>query len=158
MLSSDLFYNELAAGYEQLHKEEQFAKLRLIKQNLDVPAGAKILDIGSGPGWSREFFENVTCVDPAADLLPEHGVLGNAERLPFADHSFDIILCVTAVHHFELDKALAEMKRVAKKDAVFVVTVLKKSPRYGQIVAELQRQFTVEKELDAGQDTAFFLR
>ncbi len=152
------YYNQIAHSYEQLHKEEQFAKLHLIKENLAAPAGAKILDVGCGPGWSAEFFDNVVGIDPAEGLLSKSGVVGYAEQLPFRDHSFDIILCVTAVHHFELDKALAEMKRVAKKDAIIVITVLKKSVRYGTIVAELRKKFVADKELDAGQDTAFFLR
>jgi ubiquinone/menaquinone biosynthesis C-methylase UbiE len=153
------YYDQIAGGYEELHKEEQFAKLEIIKENLIVPSRACILDVGCGPGWSAEFFENVTGVDPAAypnTIIPI--VHAPVEKLPFADLSYDTILCVTAIHHFELEKAISEMKRVAKKDAVFVITVLKKSPRRAEIVEKLLRHFVVEKELDGVQDVIYFMR
>jgi ubiquinone/menaquinone biosynthesis C-methylase UbiE len=153
------YYNQISGGYEELHKEEQFAKLRLIQGNLVVPSHVRVLDVGCGPGWSAEFFENVVGVDPAIypnTVVPV--IHAPAEKLPFGDHSFDIILCVTAIHHFDLDKALNEMVRVAKPRAVFVITVLKKSPRCAEIVRTLLRHFTLEKELEGVQDVIYFLR
>lgn len=156
------YYDKTAGGYEELHQEEQFHKLQLIKDNLSIKKNAKILDVGCGPCWSGEFFDNVVGVDASSELLAQNKnkkiktVLGHAEALPFPDHSFDVVLCVTAVHHFELDKALAEMKRVGKD--VFVVTVLKKSKNKEKIIQKIKEYFVVEKEIDEGKDIILFLR
>jgi SAM-dependent methyltransferase len=46
-------------------------------------------------------------------------VQASAESLPFADHSFDASLAVLTMHHWtDLDKGLAEMRRVVRKRIV----------------------------------------
>ena len=101
------YYTEISSGYEELHKEEQLKKLRIIKDNLILSKNARILDVGCGPCWSAEFFENVVGVDPAFELLHRNKkvktIQARAEALPFKDHCFDVVLCVTAVHHFDLE-------------------------------------------------------
>jgi ubiquinone/menaquinone biosynthesis C-methylase UbiE len=39
---------------------------------------------------------------------------GNAESLPFADHSFDVTMSVTVIEEADADRMLAEMVRVTK--------------------------------------------
>ncbi len=47
---------------------------------------------------------------------------GNAQALPFADGSFDLVFCRTAVHHFPRpEQALAEMARVCRPGGRVVV-------------------------------------
>lgn len=49
-------------------------------------------------------------------------VLGDSEQLPFDDNSFDAITVAFGVRNFEdLEKGLAEIYRVLKKDGTFVV-------------------------------------
>ena len=49
-------------------------------------------------------------------------ILGDSEKLPFNDHTFDAITVGFGVRNFEnLDKGLQEIHRVLKKDGVFVV-------------------------------------
>src|SRR5690606_25646255 len=48
--------------------------------------------------------------------------LGDSEQLPFDDNSFDAITVAFGVRNFEdLEKGLAEIYRVLKKDGTFVV-------------------------------------
>lgn len=93
------------------------------------PAGARILEVGCGPAefWKR----NLERIDPTwrltlTDLSPgmidaARGVLGhraeyrvaNAEELPFADESFDVVLASHMLYHVaDRPKAFAAIRRV----------------------------------------------
>jgi ubiquinone/menaquinone biosynthesis C-methylase UbiE len=51
-------------------------------------------------------------------------VQAEAEFIPLADKSVDVVLCKSSYHHFgDRRKALAEIKRVARNAAVFVEAV-----------------------------------
>jgi ubiquinone/menaquinone biosynthesis C-methylase UbiE len=102
-------------------------------------AGARsILDVGTGAGdvpqalvrdaGRRGVDVRVTCLDRSAQMIAiarrRTGnddrltfVQGEGERLPFADASFDVVICTLALHHFEPTPAralLREMRRVAR--------------------------------------------
>ena len=50
-----------------------------------------------------------------------HYVQGNIASLPFADRSFDIVTCNHTLEHLrDLDQAISELKRVAKKQIIIV--------------------------------------
>jgi SAM-dependent methyltransferase len=83
----------------------------------DIPAAVTRLARRSGVRLSS------TGVDVAHSLLVEecgdidHGVCADARRLPFADGSFDIVVCSQLLHHFTTAEArviIAEMNRVAR--------------------------------------------
>ena len=136
-------YNSIAPSYNELHGEEQLKKLELIKPFLDSDL---ILDVGCGTGIASP--EGSVGVDPSYELLkynPNKFVVGHAEKLPFKNKSFDIITCMTAIHHFELDKALNEMKRVAKKKVI--ISVLRKAKNFDKIVERIKEEFKVSKIL-----------
>ena len=44
------YYDKIAKGYEELHKEEQLKKIKLIKTILKVNPTDKLLDVGCGTG------------------------------------------------------------------------------------------------------------
>ncbi len=81
------------------------------------------LDVASGGGHVarrlREAGLEVVTSDPARGMGPD--VICPAEDLPFADHSFDVVACRVAAHHFDdVAAAVAEMARVAR-DRVLLV-------------------------------------
>ena len=124
------YYNKIALGYNELHKEEQLNKLELIKKH--VKFKGLVLDIGAGTGISSEYWKNakVISLDPSFEMLKQskcEKVQAKAEELPFRDKIFDGIISLTALHHCNLKKALEEIKRVAKKDAKIVLSFMKKS-------------------------------
>jgi ubiquinone/menaquinone biosynthesis C-methylase UbiE len=43
-----------------------------------------------------------------------------AERLPYDDDTFDVVVCVDILHHCDIPATMAELSRVAKPEAVFV--------------------------------------
>lgn len=148
------YYNTIAPSYNELHGEEQIKKAKLILKYLKVDKKDKLLDVGCGTGIAAELFDcEKVGIDPSAELLKQckfSTILGNAEKLPFPDKSFDIVLCMTAIHHCDVDKALFEMQRVAKRD--IVITVLKKAKNANEIIERVIKMFKniieVEEEKD----------
>jgi SAM-dependent methyltransferase len=84
------------------------------------------LDVATGGGHVarrlRELGIKVITCDAAPGMHPD--VVCAAESLPFADHSFDVVACRTAAHHFvDVGKAVSEMARVARSTLILVDTV-----------------------------------
>src|SRR3989338_2623020 len=135
------YYDEISEGYDALHFEEQKKKAELILKELNIKKSDKLLDVGCGTGKiTALFFCDATGIDPSEKLLAKAKipfVKGTAEKLPFPDKSFDIVISLTAIHHADIDKALAEIKRVAKRDVV--ITVLKKSKSKKDIVGKIKK-------------------
>ena len=78
--------------------------------------GTTALDVATGGGHVarrlREVGFQVVSSDPAPGMQPD--VVCRAESLPFADGSFDVVVCRIAAHHFEdVRAAIGEMARVS---------------------------------------------
>ena len=100
-------------------------------RRLDIPRGARVLDIGCGTGNAALSAARtgafVSGVDIATNLIEEareHAAAehlgaqfqeGDAEELPFPDHSFDIVLTLFgAMFAPRPDRVIEEMLRVCK--------------------------------------------
>ncbi len=96
-------------------------------------AGKKLLDVGCGPRgsleWATMAAERVG-LDPLVETyrelgIDDHGmtyVLGYAERMPFADASFDVVSSLNSLDHVDdLDAAIAEIKRVVRPGGLFLL-------------------------------------
>jgi SAM-dependent methyltransferase len=110
----------------------QFAELA------DVRAGQRVLDVGCGPGaLTAQLVERlgsgaVSAIDPSASFVaairarfPDVDVQrGVAERLPFADGTFDAALAQLVVHFMTDPVAgLAEMARVTRPGGLVAACV-----------------------------------
>lgn len=90
----------------------------------------KILDIGCGEGKIWELFPNleVTGIDFSSKNLKKakrylRPVLGNAEKLPFKDNSFDMVLATEILEHIiNPDKLLTETDRVLKRGGHAIIS------------------------------------
>ena len=98
--------------------------------------GQRILDIACGPGPVSSLATmrgaQVTGIDFSAAMVAEArrrnpGISfeqADAESLPFADGSFDAVVCGFGVHHFASPvRALAEARRVLRPGGQFAFTV-----------------------------------
>lgn len=99
--------------------------------------GKAILDLGCGGGFMSEAIAGrggiVSGLDPAAEAIAiaqahaaSQGLniayrAGTGESLPYADESFDAVVCVDVLEHVtDLDRVLAEVHRVLKPGGLFL--------------------------------------
>jgi len=145
------YFDEIAGGYEELYKEEQLKKLRIIKDNLRIALEDLMLDVGCGPGFVAEVFDcRIIGLDPSEELLKKcsfETIRCEAEDIPFPDNHFDVVISVTSVHNFDNYKTgLLEIKRVGKER--FAFTVLKNSKKFDDIKDFIEKNFGVKKTID----------
>lgn len=159
------YYDEIVEGYEELHGEEQEKKIAIIKQKLKPDKTDKLLDVGCGTGlttrpWDCERYG----VDPSKKLLekakqkdPEGKyVLAPAEKIPFPDKFFDVVISITAIQNFDdIEKGLREIKRVGKDR--FVLSFLKKSPNKEKTENLINKFFHVKERIEEDKDIIFLV-
>lgn len=84
-----------------------------------------VLNVGAGAGSYEPLGRDVTAVEPSASMRaqrPAHlveAIDAAAERLPFADRSFDAAMAMITVHQWaDLDAGLRELRRVTRGPVV----------------------------------------
>jgi SAM-dependent methyltransferase len=115
----------------------------LLKSFHPIAPEARVLEVGSGAQGLIFFFgvERGVGVDPLAqsyaELFPEWQsrvatVAAFGELLPFAQSSFDIVLCDNVVDHAESPRTIvSELARVLKPSGLLYFTVNTHHPIYG---------------------------
>ncbi|RJQ15920.1 class I SAM-dependent methyltransferase [Candidatus Woesearchaeota archaeon] len=154
-------YDKMAESYEELHKEEQLKKVRIIRDNLIIKPSDKLLDVGSGTGFYLNKFPcKVFAIDPSKELLKQNKYphkQASAENIPFTDNAFDIVISVTAIHNFDdIEKGLKEMKRVGKQQ--FALSILKRSEKFKQIEKLIKKHFNITKIIEEEKDVIYIAK
>lgn len=92
-----------------------------------------VLDVGCGPGRYYEYIQakgddiRYHGLDYSAGMLVKHPatgnlLLGDAQRLPYAGNSIDVIMANHMLYHVaDIDEAILEFRRVLKPDGVLIV-------------------------------------
>lgn len=95
-----------------------------------------ILDLGAGTGTVSQYIldkcsgeKKVIAVDICQEMLQQiknpsiEKCIASVEKLPFSDSEFDIIVSRQCLHYVEaLKEAVLEIKRVLKKEGVFILS------------------------------------
>jgi phosphatidylethanolamine/phosphatidyl-N-methylethanolamine N-methyltransferase len=132
------FYSDFAPLYDKIFGKIFYSRLEYVIENLEIPPGAKVLEVGAGTGTSFPAYPShcdVTGIDLAPDMLArarqkisENGwthlrVLEmNALDLDFSDNTFDYVMAfhvVTVVP--DPIQMIAEAKRVCKPGGKIVI-------------------------------------
>ena len=102
---------------------KKFTRIALERHIAQHTTSAKTLDIGSYGGSSyKSYFPNLT----GMDIRPGPGVdvVGSVYEMPFPDATFETILCISALEHFEEpQKAVDEMLRILKPGGTALIQV-----------------------------------
>ena len=122
-MSSAQLYDTIGATYTVTRRTEP----RIAARVLDALGDARtVLNVGAGTGSYEPTDRAVTAVEPSALMRAQRPagaapcVAAAAERLPFADRSFDAAMAFATVHHWQDPIAgLREMRRVARRVVVF---------------------------------------
>ena len=122
---SDLWSGR-AEAYRTSTTHMQGDDLEAVVAMCEPEEGVKALDVATGGGHVarrlREEACEVVTVDSSPGMRPD--VLSRVEDLPFADGSFDVVVCRIAAHHFaDLEKAVTEMARVSNRLVVIEDTL-----------------------------------
>lgn len=131
-----------AGGHER--NAQYIHDFALLLSHLGCQANSRILEIGSGSCWAVEWLARLgfraTAMDINPDMLKvgterftslrrafpetvtaESFVAGDSEFLPFADGSFDAVLCLNALHHVpDTTLVLREVHRILKPGGRFL--------------------------------------
>lgn len=100
-----------------------------------------VLNVGAGAGSYEPETPFLVALEPSSTMRNERStagkspaVIGSAENLPFDDGSFDAIMAMVTVHHWQnLKKGLTELKRVAAKKVVILTFDPNKLDRFWNI-------------------------
>ncbi|MBR9702451.1 methyltransferase domain-containing protein [Candidatus Woesearchaeota archaeon] len=163
-MSTKDYYDEIAPGYDELHKGEQLAKLILMLDTLNVRKDDRVLDVGCGTAFSFELLHPLGCkyqgVEPSIGLIAESKYGAkitncNAESLPFPNNLFTVVISVTALQNFkDPKKGLEEMKRVCSDR--LAISFLKDSPKREKLSELISSLFTVDGEMEQDKDIIYF--
>ena len=135
-------FNEFMGGNR--FRQQEYRRLAREAVALGVPPGAKVLDVGTGPGFVAievaRLLQGTGCQVIGMDLSKAmltlaaenaakeglNGMLawrnGDAKAMPFDDGEFDLIVCNDSLHHWEDPlPVFNEIGRVLKGDGKCIV-------------------------------------
>ncbi len=140
----------LKESLETLHTHANDFRRKALQQILlPLIPGQKILDVGCGMGFMTTALAGQDRAVVAIDILhdyvaftvqrtanapqPARGATFGGDVLPFADQSFETIICLDVIEHVEDDRRLLiELGRLLRPSGTLVVTVPALPTLYGQ--------------------------
>jgi ubiquinone/menaquinone biosynthesis C-methylase UbiE len=161
-------------------KDEQMPWLRQVLR-YDELTGVDVLDVGCGQGMDLYRYAAGSANATGIDLTPRHValarshleamgvqaevVIGDAERMPFADNSFDRVSSNGVLHHTpDIHAALAEIHRVLRPGGQATIILYNRSSvhfwlhqiawrgiRHGGLFRKRYRRFLSDIELGEGE-------
>jgi len=128
----EFFDGDRSTGYGGFNYHPRFWQpvVPTFQKQYSLGKNSSLLDIGCAKGFMLHDFAELIpgikvkgidisgyAIENAIDDMKPHVSVGDARELPFADHSFDLIISVTTLHNLEkkdLARALREIERVGR--------------------------------------------
>ena len=135
----EFFDGDRRHGYGGFSYQPRFWQpvIPTLQQHFGLTAGSSLLDVGCAKGFMLHDLSTLIpgitvkgvdisgyAIENAMDDVKPHVQVANATRLPFPDHSFDVVISINTVHNLdraECGEALREIMRVSKGRAYITV-------------------------------------
>jgi len=140
-----------------------------MRDHYRLTPNASILDVGCGKGFMLHDFKLAmpSCTIAGLDISAyaiEHAMedvkpfllVGNCQQLPYADHSFDLVVSINTVHNLKRDEcrqAIREIERVGRRHKFIVVDAYSNEQEKERM---LKWNLTAETILHVGDWEALF--
>jgi SAM-dependent methyltransferase len=125
-------YDTIGVGYRRFRTPDPRIAARIVAALGDARS---VLNVGAGTGSYEPTDREVMAVEPSAVMIAQRPagsarvVQASAESLPFADGSFDACMGVLTIHHWkDIDRGVAELRRVARKRVVLLTWTIEHEP------------------------------
>lgn len=135
---TDFFDGDRKCGYGGYKYDGRWKSVaKRMKDSYKLPDNAAILDIGCAKGFLlHDFMELIPNCSVAGIDVSEYAIengmpsvkpylkVANAERLPYLDKSFDLVISINSIHNLHqerLKKALKEVERVSRGHSYITV-------------------------------------
>lgn len=109
-------YDTIGVNYSELRRPDARIGSAILEA---LGATGTVLNVGAGSGSYEPVDRPVVAVEPSMKMIGQRKagaapvVQAYAEKLPFADNSFDASMAVLTVHHWtDQQRGLSEMRRV----------------------------------------------
>ena len=136
------YYDSTSHIYDMRYAEEQMAKIKVALENSSFHENGLVLDVGCGTGLLFKYVADKAQITVGLDISRKtllqakkrikgfatlHLVLADADCMPFKENLFNNVFAITLLQNMpNPSKTLKEIARVARENAVIVVTGLKK--------------------------------
>lgn len=145
--------DEIRTLYKQVNRGELFSPkcLDIFKRN--IPAGAKVLDLGSSSGRVFALFKDMGLTDTHGADIADYLTLArpagtfktfdfSADRFPYEDGSFDALTSIEVIEHLENPyHFLRECARILKPNGVLILSTPNPNHIFNKISFMLHGRF-----------------
>jgi ubiquinone/menaquinone biosynthesis C-methylase UbiE len=134
----DFFDGDRKCGYGGYNYDGRWKSvIKRMRLHYNLPDTAAVLDVGCGKGFMLHDFKEIMPNSSVAGVdVSEYAIenamppvkpflkVANAEKLPYPDNSFDLVIAVNSIHNLPLEAcktALKEIERVSKVNSFITV-------------------------------------
>jgi ubiquinone/menaquinone biosynthesis C-methylase UbiE len=143
-MAARINYDQIAATYDSRFALGLYdGVLQALRALISAKKPEAVLEVGCGTGYwlaaLRPEVRGIIGLDYSLEMLRKAGarqctgrlVHGDALVLPFRDVTFDLILCVNAIHHFgQIYQFIAEVRRLLRPGGILAVIGM--DPHHGR--------------------------
>lgn len=134
---------------------QRYRLVRTVLERLAIPAGTPVLDVGGGSGELQAELANYNYASLDLEGHGNRHVHGSATQLPFADHSWPVVLQLDVLEHIppgDRVQALRELVRITQDVIIWV------GPVFSPTAHEIEKELADMYAQSGGEDSLRWLR